>query len=612
MAEDYVPRELNLETVERDTLKVVDNQGRELLIMKAVRDENGEMVATERLNASIVTAAFKNVAERNGKIDLRFKVIIPETMLDPNWQIRLTPVLFMMGEKSGLEQVIITGEEYRKAQLRGYQKYEKFLESIITDSMRFIQKKDLELFISRNIPQLYKLKTDTCHISEERFESIYGVTEREALRHYTDYYALHRNEKRISMKDEMFRRNVKVPIIRDGLRLDTVIRGINGKVTYEYVQTIKSRPKLRKAVITLGGSVYCSDQQLYYIPRTDSLSFYISSLSSLVDGREKYRTKVIERRLTDNSVCWIDFPSGSSEILKDLGHNFGEIERIESNLRQIVFNEVYDLDSILVVASSSPEGAYGYNMRLSKQRSEAVCRSFERFVQRLQDSVRREEGLKVDLAGESIDAKQPSISFIPGNIAENWDYLRVLIDKDELLTPLQREQISDVMDTQDPDERERKMSELSCYRYLREKIYPRLRTVKFNFFLHRKGMVKDTVHTTELDSAYMKGVQLIRDRDYDKAIILLRPYHDFNTAVAYCALDYNESALQILEELKSDEKVEYMKALVYSRRGDDKMAVQSYLNACSMDPSFVHRGNLDPEISTLIKKYNLNLQQFEQ
>ena len=35
-------------------------------------------------------------------------------------------------------------------------------------------------------------------------------------------------------------------------------------------------------------------------------------------------------------------------------------------------------------------------------------------------------------------------------------------------------------------------------------------------------------------------------------------------------------------------------------------AVEHYLNSCRLNPAFVHRGNLDPEISALIKAYGLN------
>ena len=49
-----------------------------------------------------------------------------------------------------------------------------------------------------------------------------------------------------------------------------------------------------------------------------------------------------------------------------------------------------------------------------------------------------------------------------------------------------------------------------------------------------------------------------------------------------------------------------MLALVYARQGDERSAVECYLLACAQNGSFVHRGNLDPEISALIRKYALN------
>jgi tetratricopeptide (TPR) repeat protein len=104
----------------------------------------------------------------------------------------------------------------------------------------------------------------------------------------------------------------------------------------------------------------------------------------------------------------------------------------------------------------------------------------------------------------------------------------------------------------------------------------------------------------------MQGLQALRDREYERAVTLLRPYKDYNTAVAYCALDYNASALDILEPLERSDKVLYLLAILYSRRGDDRSAVENYLKACRLNPAFVHRGNLDPEISSLIRRYGLD------
>ena len=78
--------------------------------------------------------------------------------------------------------------------------------------------------------------------------------------------------------------------------------------------------------------------------------------------------------------------------------------------------------------------------------------------------------------------------------------------------------------------------------------------------------------------------------------------------MAYCALDYNASALSILETLEPTAEVLYMRAVVYTRLGRVQEAVQCYMNSCELNPAYVHRGNLDPEIAALIKTYNLNRQ----
>ena len=144
------------------------------------------------------------------------------------------------------------------------------------------------------------------------------------------------------------------------------------------------------------------------------------------------------------------------------------------------------------------------------------------------------------------------------------------------------------------------------YSYVSEALYPRLRTVVFDIRMHRRNMLQDTLHTSVPDSVYMAGVQAIRDHDYKYALTLLRPYADFNTAIAYCCLDYNASALSILEKLDRSAEVNYMLALVHARQGDERKAVECYLHACAQNSAFIHRGNLDPEISALIRKYALN------
>ena len=616
-------KQLEMDEITRpDTLVVHDDDGREMIIMKAIKDENGEMVATDVINAAVVEARFRNVAERHGKVDIEFQIRVPKEMQDEQWQLRFYPRMHIMEDTLKLDQVIITGAKYRKAQLKGYQQYEKYLASIVTDTTRFINMRLLELFIQRNIPDLYAFKADSTEVADEHFNIIldtkvagsfaseFGVTGRDAIEHYTNTISKRLNARRWEQREKMYRKYVKAPIVHEDLRLDTVITAANGDFIYNYVQTIITRPKLRKVDVVLSGDIFEQDKRLYEIPETEPLTYYISSLSAFVDGTPRYKKQITSRRVQANTACYIDFEQGSAEIDEDMSNNHFEIGRIKQNLASLIENKVFDLDSIIVTASCSPEGSAPFNTKLSQRRSESVSRYFEEYIRAYRDSLREENMVHVyfdGMAEEDIPGQTGNdVVFISRNNPENWRMLDVLIAQSDSLTANQKREYIDLCEIQNLDAREEMLSRKPYYRFLREVLYPRLRTVKFDFHLHRKGMVKDTIQTTVLDEEYMAGVQSIRDRDYETAIQILRPYKDYNAAVAFCAMDYNASALAILETLPETDQVHYMLAVIYSRQGRDRDAVEHYLKACKLTPSYWHRGNLDPEIAALIKRYNLN------
>ena len=625
-----------------DTLVVHDADGTKMILMKAIKDENGEMVATDVISAAIVEARFRNVAERHGKVDIAFQIRVPKEMQDDEWQLRFYPKMHILEDTLKLDQVVITGAKYRRAQLKGYQQYEKFLSSIVTDSTRFINMRLLELFIRRNIPDLYAFKADSSEVADEQFNAIlnmkvassfaseFGVTGRDAIEHYTNTISKRLNARRWEQREKMYRKYVKAPIVHEGLRLDTVITAASGDFIYNYVQTIATRPKLRKVEVVLSGDIFKQDKRLYEIPATEPLTYYISSLSAFVDGAPRYKKQIISRRVEANTACYIDFEQGSADIVEDMSHNRSEMGRIKENLASLIENREFDLDSIVVTASCSPEGSMAYNTRLSQRRSESVSRYFEVFIREYRETLMRKaeehyyfDGIDDEFIRLGVDSSASpqndcqEVRFISRNNPENWRTLDVLIAQNNSLTFDQKREYIDICEAfTDLDAREEALSRTEFYRYLREVLYPRLRTVKFDFHLHRKGMVKDTIQTTVIDEEYMAGVQAIRDRDYETAITLLRPYKDYNAAVAYCAMDYNASALAILEDpslsLRMTEvpemeaQVLYLKAVIYSRQGRFADAAECYLRACKLNPTFVHRGNLDPEISNLIKRYGLD------
>lgn len=559
----------------------------EPIIMNAIRDsETGEMVATDVINASTVVARFRNVAERAGYVSISFDVSVPSGMSDSQWKLKLQPVMRIQEDTAFLEPVFITGQGYRAEQMRGYQRYNAFLASIIQDTTDFVKVGQLEIFLQRHFPETYAMKTDSSLVSEPLAENLFGVTQADALKHYTRHLKWHVNERKKARKSVMFGRYVKDPIPVEGVRLDTVLRENDGDFLYRYVHTFRSRPYLKKVMVTLDGELFEAGKSIHRFPFPEDLTFYISTLSTMADYTPKYRMIILERRMYDNTKALIDFEKGSAVVDTALGDNASELRRVRRCIEEVLAHEEYTLDSLVIRASCSPEGSYSQNLRLSSARSKAIRDYIGDFV-----------------PNEWRDSLKTS------QIAENWDQLIRLVENDTVMAPASRRRILEtVSDLDDPDAAERLLARMPEYRYLREKVYPKLRSVSFDFHLHRAGMVKDTVHTTELDTVYMAGLQALKDLDYKKAVEILRPYDDYNSALAFMSADYNHTALDVLGRLDDkDARVCYLKAIVLSRLGVGDEAMKYFELSLAYDPYLEHRANLDPEMHELVKKRQTTL-----
>ena len=237
----------------------------------------------------------------------------------------------------------------------------------------------------------------------------------------------------------------------------------------------------------------------------------------------------------------------------------------------------YILDSIRVTSSCSPEGEYGYNKKLSISRSKSVS-----------------DYLKKNFSG--LGRK-----IINANIPEDWERLRLIVKNDSILSERTKAKLLTVTSIENIDDFEASFVNLPEYRYLRENIYPKLRSVNFEFFLHKRGVVKDTIHTTILDSTYMSGVESLAQLDYKKAVTKLLKYEDYNAALACLTAGYEETALKILENLKrKDAKSYYLLSIIYARNKKYKLAKNYFDKAVLLKPSLRHRANLDPELSDII------------
>ena len=186
-------------------------------------------------------------------------------------------------------------------------------------------------------------------------------------------------------------------------------------------------------------------------------------------------------------------------------------------------------------------------------------------------------------------------------VAEDWPELTTRIRTDREIG--NRDAILELIAAEkNPDRREQAIRQrfLKDYAYIRSMIYPQLRAVNFRYNLRRKGMVKDTIHTTELDTIYACGVQLLQKRKYAEALYILNDYNDRNTVVAHLSMDHNERALELLAAMPKDAVTEYLRAIACSRLGRKEEGRSHFLEACRLDGRMEYRGNLDPEISDLL------------
>ena len=379
-------------------------------------------------------------------------------------------------------------------------------------------------------------------------------------------------------REAAFNRFVKFPYPED-VRLDSLVES-RSTVTYYYSQEVKTDETSKKMLVTLQGQVLAVDDSAYRLPPSDTLSYIVSSMLSFVDTVPRYRIRIVDKYLTVEDRNYIQFFVGDTRVVDTLGDNWRQLDKITGLMRQIVEQQEFWVDTITLTAASSPEGAYAFNDRLSQGRAQALKRYL----------VRR--------YGRSIDTML-TVRWV----AEDWQELtnrirtdREIVNRDAILELIAAEK--------NPDRREQaiRLRFPKEYAYIRSVIYPQLRAVNFRYSLRRKGMVKDTIHTTELDTAYARGVELLQKRKYAKALYILNDYNDRNTVVAHLSLDHNERAMELLAAMPEDAATEYLRAIACSRLGRKEEGRRHFLEACRLDERMEYRGNLDPEIAELLKQ----------
>lgn len=610
------------------------------------KDDHGEDILSVSLADVQIVAKSKNVAERAGKIAIDFKVDVPASLINSKWQVQLSPIAYKNEKKICFDKILLSGAQFLRQQEKGYRMYQNFISSIIPDSaymqllfdakgyqkalfdieeqfyyswkkeqlsqMRFIDWKDIRnrrnlLFnglMERNrsavstgswkkVLPAYWLERSVDeapghwvnYLSPEFDFEQKVITKEDSLaisKRFFDFKRMAENERKKAISDEKYNELVRFP--KEPCRLDTVIQTGN-RFEYYYSQNIEADENIKKIDVTIDGEVVALDESRYTLPQSDTLTYFISSMVQFLDRAPRYKKIIVSRHATANLTALINYKAGASNFDEQIGRNKEEIDKVMEAMHKLTFTGELVLDSVAMCATSSPEGSDRLNMQLSKQRAKE---------------------LKSYLLKHTDDKEAVGL-FQTNAIGEDWPKLLGLIHDDENIS--ERNKILNAMDAiRDNDEKEAVLRNFKDYQYIRDELYPQLRAVNFRFHLHRREMVKDTIHTTIIDTVYMDAIKQLENRQYKAALPVLSQYNDHNTAVCLMSLGYDKQAIEILLSLPQNEDTLYLLSILYVREKRYEDAIKAYQESCRLDPSKWYRGNLDPEIYQLINDYNLNFE----
>lgn len=420
-----------------------------------------------------------------------------------------------------------------------------------------------------------------------------------------------RNEARKAMKDEKYHDIVRFPFNPDA-ELDTVIYAAD-QVKFLYSQKVPADENSARMKVYVVGNVLSGNGSKYPLPKSDTLTYLVSSMTKFIDKTPRYVRKIIARDAEANTSVNFYFPRNGFNLDETIAVNRKGVKKVKDLTLALMTDPVYKIDSLTLFASSSPEGSWRVNGEIAQKRAKSIRDVLVREFTALYDSLSVGVNVEMDEAGNLIHREvKDEIPDLPNlmkirTIPEDWNKLRSLIvsdadfkgHKDAILRIIDREQ--------EPDRREWliKSQYKSEYAYMLEKLYPIIRAVDFRFSLSRRGMKQDTIYTNEPDTTYARAVEYLEKRKYAQALEMLRPYDDVNTAIAYMSLGYDKAALRIFEKSPQTADNKYMQAILQARLGNEEKAVRLLLGAVDMNAQMKFRANLDPELSELVKKYGL-------
>lgn len=399
-----------------------------------------------------------------------------------------------------------------------------------------------------------------------------------------DFRAIALNEALIERKDEIFDLHIKYPYNAPGeFRFDSIVDTGNDFLYY-YNQSYPVVEGLRSLRVTMKSRIEAMDRSTFTPQIGDTLSYVISSLIQLVDTNLIIKENRIYRNLFDNISLFPKYPPNQSFFDVTLEDNKTQMNSFIDKFNDIKSRGLI-IDNISMSAYTSLDGSFETNQKLATRRVKGVK---DYLIYTMPKNTDVEHLIQTQSIGEDWDGM---ISLVRNRMD--------LMNKDKILDIL--------ADRSKPDESEYilRRTYKGDYKIIQDSVYPLLRRIDVKFAMHRPDMEDDVRVEQQVQEGYEEGIRLLQEREYTKALEILKDFSDYNTALCLTCLGYNARAYNILLEQESNANVEYLLSILTYRLQKEHDAVRYLLNACELDVNKAYRAQIDSETRALISKYNL-------
>lgn len=386
------------------------------------------------------------------------------------------------------------------------------------------------------------------------------------------------NELNMNRKDDVFYEIVEFPYRTDmsGLRIDTMITAEND-VIYHYRQPWAVRPGMKNLKVVLESRAEAVDRSVFVFPPSDTLTYFIASLSQLVDESLVTERKKLYKFLFDKGSALPKYKSRKSYQIEE-SINTGVFDKLLEAYNTYSSMPEYSVDSIILQCSVDLQGDWESNYEQSLRRGNAISAYLKNRI---------------------------NTHLVVKPKGEDWNSLvKEIQSRNDL--PNAKAILEMLTNAVYPDKTEEDIKKQypNDYKIIREEIYPKLNRVDYFIELCRTDIEQDTIRETYRED-YAEAIDLLKGGEYMNALEILASYGDYNTALCLVCMGYNEKAQNVLDRLPESAKNEYLSAIIYARKKDDREAAKRLINACKLDPDLYNRINLDSEVSELANRINL-------